>query len=100
MALQITNAKSVNDLLDIGTCIGASGGAGFYGGMDVISLSEPTDSSSDIDGIQINVGYGIGVDVHIAQTDTISLTKRQSKKITYAEIRRYTIMENKMFGVL
>lgn len=68
-----TNADTVSDLNGPSMSAGASVGSGWYGGMDLIAFN---DGDDEIDGGQINVGYGVGVDIHgtISQTHTWAQT--------------------------
>lgn len=91
-AIQVVNVDTVNDLYGVGSYMGASGGAGWYIGGDVISLSEVNNPNSEIEGLQLTGGYGIGVDIHIMQTNTkpigsakINTSSTHYKKITLKE---------------
>lgn len=70
---QITNADTTEGLLGPTTAMGASGGSGLSVGGDVITFDDPTSSDASIDGAQLTVGVGVGVDVHINKTNTKSL---------------------------
>ena len=67
---QYTDAATVHDLYGRSSFYGASAGAGWYVGGDVISFSMPNELDGDINGFQIGAGYGIGVDAHVGITDT------------------------------
>ena len=41
-----------------------------YVGADLVSFDSMNDPSVNIDGFQVSVGYGCGVDVHITETHT------------------------------
>ncbi len=71
--LQYTNAETVYDLNGNAEYIGVTAGAGPYVGIDAISLPDSNGKYNDIDGVQLQVGGGVGVDVHITRgyTETI-----------------------------
>ena len=58
---------------------GGSAGAGLYLGVDMVSFEDASDPDGDLDGIQITLGYGAGVDVHIIETETKPLRIRPRK---------------------
>ena len=76
ISVQITRAKSVENLHGLGTAVGFSAGTGGYVGIDAISLESISASMSNdnqqFDGVQFTVGYGVGVDAHVNQTYTNS----------------------------
>ena len=69
---QETNRETIYDLYGKSTSIGASGGAnGGSAGVDIISFGSPEDLlNGQLDGIQFNVGVGVGFDVHMIVADT------------------------------
>ena len=46
--------------------------------MDIVSFEDVSDPEGDFDGIQITVGYGWGVDLHIMETTTKQVGKQSS----------------------
>lgn len=69
--LQFTNAETVYDLNGNAEYIGFTAGAGPYGGVDVISLPDISGRyNNDIDGFQLQVGFGAGVDTHVTRSYT------------------------------
>ena len=70
LAFQYTNRDTVYDLYGPATYVGASGGPSWYVGGDVITFADASDPEASIDGFQITGGIGIGVDVHVVESDT------------------------------
>ena len=77
-------SHTVYDLRGPATSMGASYGALGYVGVDAISFSPNKDLSmaNGIDGWQVTLGYGIGIDIHVMRTITESLIKTQK---TYSQ---------------
>ena len=84
VSFQMTNLNTVYDLRGPATSMGASYGALGYVGVDAISFSPNKDLSmaNGIDGWQVTLGYGIGIDIHVMRTITESLIKTQK---TYSQ---------------
>ena len=62
------DAATVYDLAGEGTYFGASGGAKWYAGGDLLYFNNTGDGAPD--GIQITGGVGIGVDIHVGVSKT------------------------------
>ena len=79
--LQFTNYDTVDELNGIGSSVGFSGGLGTYIGADIVapgSVSSIFNSSEKKDskgGIKVYVGKGVGLDIHVAQSNTKTLYK-------------------------
>ena len=80
--IQVTNAKKVDDLLGNSYAQGVSIGAVPYLGVDLVSNSSMSSSESKIDGFQIVIGIGAGVDMHASQSYTSSLLSDANKRIS------------------
>ena len=85
IALQYTEADTVYDLLGPSSAIGANGGAGVAVGGDIISFSKVADPDSVVNGYQLFVGAGVGLDVHVVESNTISVIKKSKKEINGKE---------------
>lgn len=74
----ITKAETVYDLYGLGSSVGVSGGALEYFGVDLVVLDGIYDAmwreDQSFDGVQVSVGKGWGVDVHVNQSQTKSFT--------------------------
>ena len=70
VTIQYTNRDTVSDLYGTATNVGASVGDLVYGGVDLVSFSNPNEIDAEIDGFQFTIGIGAGVDVHLNVTDT------------------------------
>ena len=69
--LQVMNVDSIYDLEGNGSYVGASGGYLGYGGIDLVTQERIADMlDEEIEGIQLQVGAGIGIDVHLMQSHT------------------------------
>ena len=83
----------------VSTVIGASGGPLWIIGADVMSFSKINEEKEDFDGVQLNAGVGVGVDVHITQNYTDSFINNTTvNNLTASEIKKYTLKEKLMFG--
>lgn len=72
--VQITNAESFHDLEGYGEYSGGSGGWVGYFGIDAVrGLDYWQDDSSEIYGLQIQVGFGAGLDMHVTRGYTKTL---------------------------
>ena len=90
IALQYTNRKTVYDLYGPATYVGASGGPIWYVGADAISFADASDLDAQTDGVQITGGIGIGVDLHIVESYTKPVGKKENTKnkiLTFKEKR-------------
>ena len=76
ISLQYTDRENVYDLYGPATYAGASGGPWWYIGADVISFSDASDLDSEFNGFQLTGGVGIGVDVHIVESNTKAVVLR------------------------
>ena len=101
--LQCTNADTVHDLYGVGSAVGASGGAPYYIGADVLSLSKVGDSEATLNGVQVSAGVGVGLDIHVNQTNSQSLlfdsesTSKNSLTTTDANwYKRTSFMERRL----
>ena len=76
-SLQLTDDDTIYDLEGPGSYIGFTAGNGPYGGVDMVysgvEIMDERASDTLPNGIQINFGYGIGVDAHLRQTQTQTL---------------------------
>ena len=76
-SLQLTDDDTIYDLEGPGSYAGFTAGNGFYGGVDMVYSGVETmdESASNTlpNGIQVNFGYGVGVDAHFRQTQTRTL---------------------------
>ncbi len=74
LQFQGTCLDSVEDLEGVSSTVGASGGYLGYFGIDGMSTSPMNDlNDKDFEGIQIGVGLGIGMDIHLVQGNTHTL---------------------------
>ena len=87
-SIHVNRADTVDDLEGVGSAVGTSIGAGWYGGIDVTSNTYIADHDAEIDGVQLSAGYGVGLDVHVNQTKTVTLKKTTWSKIA-DKIRRW-----------
>ena len=90
IALQYTNRKTVYDLYGPATYVGASGGSIWYVGADAISFADASDLDAQTDGVQITGGIGIGVDLHIVESYTKPVGRKENTKnkiLTFKEKR-------------
>ena len=72
--VQVMNVDSIFDLEGKGSYIGGSGGYLGYFGFDLITQEAIADmSDNEVEGIQGQIGVGIGIDIHMLEgyTDTI-----------------------------
>ncbi len=81
VSVQYTSADTVYDLY------GPSSSAGFgvgNVGFDVISFSDASDPNKELDGVQISVGVGAGVDVHVVDsyTETVLENSNAENKVS------------------
>lgn len=68
--LMFTDAKNTSELLGKSSTIGASGGYLGHATVDVVSFEEMENMSGDMDGFQIGLGGGAGVDIHMMESNT------------------------------
>ena len=80
LAFQQTDRETVYDLYGSATATGASGGALWYIGGDMISFADASDRSGTINGYQVAGGIGMGLDVHLAETNTKPIASIGSSK--------------------
>ncbi len=73
VSAQVTSNDTIYDLEGEGLSAGASAGAGFYGGADLIFDSPSFHEDGKINGMQATMGYGWGLDAHAMQTQTRTL---------------------------
>ena len=77
VGLNFTNAPSASNLTGQGLGGGASGGEGVVGGIDFTTgvTQNPDGTETDYQGAGLNLGLGLGtpVEVHVFETDTVSL---------------------------
>lgn len=78
VTFQYTNRDTVYDLYGPTTYAGASVGAGWYVGADLISFSSPSASDANVDGFQFTFGYGAGIDTHIVVTNTQPISAQKA----------------------
>ena len=71
LTLQITNKPDVADLQNVSTYLGFSSPSPL--GIDIVLDAPIADLNGELIGIQISAGWGIGLDVHAAQTNTKTL---------------------------
>lgn len=72
--VQVMNVDSIFDLEGKGSYIGGSGGYLGYFGFDLVTQEAIADmSDNEVEGIQGQIGVGIGIDIHMMEgyTDTI-----------------------------
>lgn len=70
MGVQFTNAETVYDLEGVSGYVGASAGASFSGGLDIITFDDLANPNAGMDGFQMLFGIGIGVDAHVQKSKT------------------------------
>lgn len=73
----VTDAENVDGLLGPSTSIGVSGGWLKDVTFDLLSFEDASDMNSDVDGVQVGLGKGVGqlVDLHIIETYTSNYNK-------------------------
>lgn len=86
--IQYSNRDTVYDLYGASSTIGASGGAGWYVGGDLISFSSMNDSNAKVDGFQLTAGYGAGLDIHLANSKTKHVGNTTNRNNLYVKQRR------------
>ena len=71
---QWTDAESVYDLEGNASYVGASGGPGWYLGYDTVSFDDMSDMNGSVNGGQMQLGFGAGMDIHMTESYTMTLT--------------------------
>ena len=71
---QWTDAESVYDLEGNASYVGASGGLGWYLGYDTVSFDDMSDMNGSVNGGQMQLGFGAGMDIHMTESYTMTLT--------------------------
>lgn len=77
---QRTDAESVYDLEGNATYIGASAGPSWYFGYDALSFDDASSMNSSANGGQFQFGYGIGMDIHVTESYTVTLSTLKEGK--------------------
>ena len=82
LSFQCTNRDTIYDLYGSASYAGASGGPWWYIGGDVISFSDASEDGN-IDGFQLTGGIGLGLDVHVVESNTkpINSSSQSSENI-------------------
>ena len=84
VSVQITDADNVSDLNGISTYVGASGGKGWYGGVDLVYNGvagfDRSSGNAYPNGIALNAGFGVGIDMHFKQTVTDTLWSTEQEE--------------------
>ena len=77
VSLQLTDDDTIYDLEGPGTYVGFTAGDGFYGGVDMVysgvEVMDEKNADTLPNGIQVTIGYGVGIDTHFRQTQTHTL---------------------------
>lgn len=81
VVIQITNKGDVSELTGISTYAGFSLAVV---GFDVVSDAPAADLNGEAIGVQISFGFGEGVDVHLAQTDTTT-----TRRFTWKDVGKW-----------
>ena len=75
---QYTHANSVNDLVGLTSYAGASTPTPVSVGAEAVSFSPINElESGSIDGFQVNIGVGLGVDAHLTESYTENMTPQE-----------------------
>ena len=74
ITVQWTELDTIYDLEGASMAIGGGGNAGWvYAGADMLYVGDDTDKKKSPDGMQFNMGVGVGMDIHIIKSNTLSL---------------------------
>ena len=100
IAIQRTEADSVDDLLGSGQIIGGSGNFGKYSiGLDAVFLGDSRSLQKKPDGFQLTVGKGTGLDYHVIKTKTISIRSMVSVvEESLSEIERRKSVVDRLYS--
>ena len=80
VTLQYTDRETVYDLYGPATFIGGSGGPLLYAGGDLISFSDASDITNEVNGFQLTGGVGVGIDLHVTESNTKPVVPPNTKK--------------------
>ena len=73
---QWTNYDTVSDLYGLGSTLGGSAGPSIYGSIESVLEGSISERENVSHGIQIGIGYGAGAEVHVANTQTSKVGKK------------------------